>query len=28
METMRDRTDWGELLEDETEPAHLAPASP
>jgi outer membrane protein TolC len=28
METMRNRTDWGELLEDETEPAHLTPASP
>jgi len=28
LETMRNRTDWGELLEDETEPAHLAPASP
>jgi len=28
METMRNRTDWGELLEDETEPVHLAPAGP
>ncbi|MEE8093355.1 MAG: efflux transporter outer membrane subunit [Gammaproteobacteria bacterium] len=28
LETMRDRTDWGELLDDQTEPTHLAPAGP
>ena len=28
LETMRDRTDWGELLDDQTEPAHLTPAGP
>ena len=28
LETMRDRTDWGELLDDQTNPVHLAPASP
>jgi hypothetical protein len=27
LETMRDRTNWGELLDDQTEPVHIAPAS-
>ncbi len=27
LETMRDRTNWGELLDDQTEPVHLEPAN-
>jgi outer membrane protein TolC len=27
LETMRDRSNWGELLDDQTEPVHLEPAN-
>jgi hypothetical protein len=27
LETMRNRTNWGELLDDQTEPVHMVPAS-